>query len=327
MSIFEPKSSGIDPVKAQFNEAVNDAWFVQTFGILAVGGTVTSFLSLGFLIGVGMAVMGFGNSRFFRWLGLAIILLSGTGMFLPPGLQLPGHCASVLALGGGVCVKGFKILELLGGSDQSDPDWKPTQRKALSGMLLSGLGVILMLGWVTFSMTQYLFFPKFNNPERQLARNSALQRYQAGASGLQLDLPSTPLLESDYVSEDLKNQFDRYQVYKCNQAGILVHIESVVFHQGIQPDIQGIASSAHQTLRSKNEKDAPPQIQASNDPTNPSRLFLTGTMMLNGKNLELVGVVLNRNENVAVVVALYDPQNQSSYRLAQQVLDSASLGS
>ncbi|HNC44835.1 MAG TPA: hypothetical protein PLU80_11765, partial [Acidobacteriota bacterium] len=68
-------------------------------------------------------------------------------------------------------------------------------------------------------------------------------------------------------------------------------------------------------------------IQASNDPTNPSRLFLTGTMMLNGKNLELVGVVLNRNENVAVVVALYDPQNQSSYRLAQQVLDSASLGS
>ncbi|HMV99742.1 MAG TPA: hypothetical protein PLB18_17900 [Acidobacteriota bacterium] len=327
MSIFEPKLSEIDPVAARFNEAVNDAWFVRTFGALALGASVASMASIGFLIGAGMAVMGFGTSRFYRWLGLAIILLSGTGMFLPPGLQSLGHCASVLALGGGVCVKGFKILELLGGSDQSDPDWKPTQRKALVGMLLSGLGVILVLGWVTLSVTGYLFFPKPNQRSQQQVGTVGLKRFQLGKAALHIDLPGQPSLQTDLVQENVKNQIDHNQIYQWNQDGILVHIESVVFHTGIQPDIQAIASAANQNLRSTNEKDAPPQIQASNDPTNPSRLFLTGTMMLNGKNLELVGVVLNRNENVAVVVALYDPQNQSSYRLAQQVLDSASLGS
>lgn len=51
-------------------EAVNDARFVRTFGLISLVGSLFIFFGGSAVIGVGLAVMGFGKESYYLRLGL-----------------------------------------------------------------------------------------------------------------------------------------------------------------------------------------------------------------------------------------------------------------
>jgi hypothetical protein len=65
-------------------DAVNDARFVRTFGIIALLGSILIFIGGAVAIGIGLAVMGFGSGRYYRTVGLAVVILAILGFFLEP---------------------------------------------------------------------------------------------------------------------------------------------------------------------------------------------------------------------------------------------------
>jgi hypothetical protein len=125
-----------------FNTAVNDAQFVRTFGIIAVVGSLLTFISGAVAIGLGMAVLGFGHSRFFKIVGGLVIAL-GLASFLSPFFGIAGS----LALSSGVVVKSVEVLGVLGREGKDDPDWAKAQLRSIVGLVGSGLGVLIGLCW------------------------------------------------------------------------------------------------------------------------------------------------------------------------------------
>jgi len=47
-----------------FTDAVNDSRFVRTFGTVAILGSILLFINAGVVIGIGLAVLGFGSTRY-----------------------------------------------------------------------------------------------------------------------------------------------------------------------------------------------------------------------------------------------------------------------
>lgn len=124
-------------------EAVNDARFVRTFGIIALVGSILIFIGGAVAIGVGLAVMGFGSGRFYKTLGLSVVILGILGFFLGPLRIL----ASIV-LAAGVALKGQSILKTLEVEGKEDADWQPTRKRALTGIVLSVIAVVLSLCWL-----------------------------------------------------------------------------------------------------------------------------------------------------------------------------------
>lgn len=127
-----------------FNEAVNDSQLVRTFSIIAVLGSAIIFIGGAVAIGVGAAVIGLGGTKYYRILGMAIIVLAVLSYFIGP-LRI---IASAV-LSGGVMWKGFEILSTLAAEGKGDPDWQPTRERALLGIVLSGVGLVVNAGWLT----------------------------------------------------------------------------------------------------------------------------------------------------------------------------------
>jgi hypothetical protein len=132
---------------AAFTDAVNDARFVKTFGVLAgISAVITllfTFLTGLFiggssiLIGVGLAVMGFGKSRFYRVLGLSVAI---SGFF--------SLLISLLILTAGICFKGLSVLSSISEEGKGDPDWLATRNRALTGVIASALGGTIGAIWL-----------------------------------------------------------------------------------------------------------------------------------------------------------------------------------
>src|SRR5438132_1586183 len=59
-----------------FIDAVNDARFVKTFGIISLVSSVLVFLGAYFGLGLGLTVFGYGKSKFYRRLGLIIAIMA-----------------------------------------------------------------------------------------------------------------------------------------------------------------------------------------------------------------------------------------------------------
>jgi hypothetical protein len=125
-------------------EAVNDARFVKTFGIVSLLAAVLT-CGPGVMLGVGLAVLGFGKTRYYRWLGLAVAVLGGAGFLLPPFLAL-----AALVLGLGVLLKALSILRVLAREGQADSDWQATRQRALIGAVTGGLTILVGLLWLIY---------------------------------------------------------------------------------------------------------------------------------------------------------------------------------
>jgi hypothetical protein len=124
-------------------EAVNDARFVRTFGIIALIGSTLIFIGGAVAIGVGLAVMGFGSGRYYRALGLTVVILGILSFIFSPFRPVAS-----LVLGAGVALKGKRILDTLAREGKEDSDWQVTRKRALTGIVLSIISILGSLAWL-----------------------------------------------------------------------------------------------------------------------------------------------------------------------------------
>jgi hypothetical protein len=127
-------------------DAVNDARFVRTFGIIALVGSILIFIGGPVAIGVGLAIMGFGGSRYYRVLGLAVVILGILAFIFGPF-----RIIASIVLGAGVAWKGKKVLNILANEGKDDADWPETRKRALTGIILSAIGILISFGWLALS--------------------------------------------------------------------------------------------------------------------------------------------------------------------------------
>ena len=128
-------------------DAVNDSRFIRTFGVIALLGSIFIFIGGGVAIGIGLAVMGFGSGRYYRTLGLAVVILAILGFFLEP-LRI---IASIL-LAAGVAWKGKTVLSTLALEGKEDADWQVTRKRAITGIFLCTVGAVISLAWLGLSL-------------------------------------------------------------------------------------------------------------------------------------------------------------------------------
>jgi hypothetical protein len=89
-------------------DAVNDARFVRTFGLIALLGSIFIFIGGAVAIGIGLAVIGFGSGRYYRTLGFVVVILAILGFFLGPFRIIASMLLAV-----GVAWKGKAVLDTL----------------------------------------------------------------------------------------------------------------------------------------------------------------------------------------------------------------------
>lgn len=127
-----------------YTEAVNDAQFVRTFGIIALLGSTLIFIGGAIAIGVGLAVIGFGRTLYHRLLGGTVIALAAASYLFSPFSYL---APIVLCLGVGY--KGIEVLGVLAKEGKGDPDWRETKSRAVVGIVLCAIGIVIALLWMT----------------------------------------------------------------------------------------------------------------------------------------------------------------------------------
>jgi hypothetical protein len=91
-----------------------------------------------------VALIGLGGTRYWRVLGIAVITLSVLSFILGPLRIL---ASSVMA--GGVLWKGIEVLGTLAVEGKGDPDWPVTRKRAVTGIVLSGLALAANAIWMT----------------------------------------------------------------------------------------------------------------------------------------------------------------------------------
>lgn len=123
-------------------DAVNDARFVRTFGVIALLGSILIFIGGAVAIGVGLAVMGFGSTRYYRTLGAVVIILGILGF-----LMEPFRIMASIGLAAGVAWKGKSILDTLALEGKDDSDWEVTRKRAVTGIVLSIIGILISFAW------------------------------------------------------------------------------------------------------------------------------------------------------------------------------------
>jgi hypothetical protein len=143
-----------DKPLSPFVEAVNDARFVKTFGIVAL---VASLLTCGpgIMAGVGAAIFGFGKTRYYRWLGVSVAVIGIMGFFFTPLYAL-----SAIILGVGIIFKSTKILRVLGLGNQGDPDWHPTRSRAQIGLITGILTCLIGILWFIYFLAVWFMQKK-----------------------------------------------------------------------------------------------------------------------------------------------------------------------
>jgi hypothetical protein len=136
-------SPGAYTTSQAFTDAVNDSRFVRTFGAVAIIGSILLFVFTGVEIGIGLAVMGFGSTRYYRVLGLAVVVLAIGGVLIAPVAFL-----APVALSIGVGLKAIGVLQTLAAEGKGDPDWPETRSRAIIGLVLSGIGFLIAALWI-----------------------------------------------------------------------------------------------------------------------------------------------------------------------------------
>jgi len=125
---------------ASFNDAVNASRFVKGFGITALIYSIVSLLGPNLLgggigLGVGLFIMRYDEARYYRVLGIAVIIFAILGAFIPflgPAL-----------LSGAIVGKGSQILNVLSKEGRNDEEWVPSRKRVIIGTIASGVGLLI----------------------------------------------------------------------------------------------------------------------------------------------------------------------------------------
>ena len=134
-----------------FTDAVNDSRFVRTFGAVAILGSIFLFIAAGVEIGIGLAVTGFGSTRYYRVLGVTVVALAIAGVLFGPVAFLGPVVLSV-----GVGLKAMDVLQTLATEGKGDPDWHETRNRAIVGLVLSGIAFIISGLWIVLLLIALL---------------------------------------------------------------------------------------------------------------------------------------------------------------------------
>lgn len=142
---FSDASPESQPASAAYIEAVNGSRFVKGFGITALVYALTTVCGIALLgggigIGVGLFILRYDSGTYYKYLGIAVIVMAIAGAALPLGVFL---CPAVLS--GAVLWKGVEILQLLSREGRNDDDWPATRQRALVGTITSGIGIAISL--------------------------------------------------------------------------------------------------------------------------------------------------------------------------------------
>ena len=141
---------------SSFQQAVQNARFAMTFGIVAIVGAVLVVAAPGLLIGLSLVVLGYGKGQFFKVLGgvlMGISLLTVAGL----GFPLIGAAAGLLwdwTLAGAVAWQSIGILQVLKREGKTDPDWDKTQTRAIAGLCTASLAVMIASVWALVLLLQ-----------------------------------------------------------------------------------------------------------------------------------------------------------------------------
>jgi hypothetical protein len=127
----------------EYVDAVNDAQFVRMFGIAALVASVVMLIRPEVTIGIGMAVLGFGKTRYYRMVGLTVIVTSIVGILVGVLRPLGSTCLCI-----GVGWKGMEIIGVLANVARDDPDWLDTRKRAIVGICFCAVGLLINAAWV-----------------------------------------------------------------------------------------------------------------------------------------------------------------------------------
>ena len=154
---YNPKESILGNNSPIYCQAINDSRFVKGFGLTAFAYVFISILEISTLsggigIGVGLFITRYDTSKYYRILGIAVIVLAIIGYFIP--------YLGAGVLSGAILGKGIQVLGILAKVQNKDEEWKAGRKRTLIGTVASGAGlaisVILMILFVIVSVFMYL---------------------------------------------------------------------------------------------------------------------------------------------------------------------------
>ena len=129
-------------ISPSFNEAVNASRFVKGFGITAliyslVGVVGVTLLGGGIGLGVSLFIMRYDQAKYYRILGIVVMVFAIVGAFIP--------FLGSIVLSGAILGKGIQVLSILGEEGRNDEEWTPSRRRAIIGTIASGIGLLISI--------------------------------------------------------------------------------------------------------------------------------------------------------------------------------------
>lgn len=153
------------PASPAYIDAVNAARFVKGFGITALVYSLTTVCGIGLLsggigLGVGLFILRYDTGTYYKYLGIAVIVMALIGAAIPLGVFI---CPIVLS--GAVLWKGVEILRLLSREGQGDEDWQTTRTRAVIGTITSGVGITISLVLLLLSIVAMILLASKRFPQ------------------------------------------------------------------------------------------------------------------------------------------------------------------
>ena len=148
------QGTAIDNNSDLFIQAINDSRFVKGFGLTALAYVFVSVFGLTLLgggigVGVGLFIMRYDPARYFRILGIVVIV------FALIGTAIPFLGAGVLS--GAILGKGMQVMKVLSRVENKDEEWATGRKRTLIGTIASGAGLGLSIVLILLTIIGLLF--------------------------------------------------------------------------------------------------------------------------------------------------------------------------
>ena len=114
---------------------------MKGFGIAAlaysIGILFGKVLGGGIGLGIGLFIIKYDSARYYRVLGITVMVFALVGIFLP--------FLGPAVLSGAILVKGIQVLRVMAKEGHNGEAWMPSRRRALIGTIASGAGLLISL--------------------------------------------------------------------------------------------------------------------------------------------------------------------------------------
>jgi len=134
----------IDNNSPIYSQAINDSRFVKGFGLTALVYALVSVSGLTVLgggvgIGIGLFIARYDSAKYYRVLGIAVIVFAIIGYVVP--------FIGTSVLSGAILGKGIQVMSVLSKVEKKDEEWQTGRKRALIGTVASaaGLGISVIL--------------------------------------------------------------------------------------------------------------------------------------------------------------------------------------